>query len=362
MNITSYNVTDVGYHYIGLRVLAGLPPATKREEQTATISKSVRKYAIDRALRLMLPEPRSTFDTAGEKVCQELVHFDFAKSVSRTYELTDTGKTVLHFLNNRQYQELRRIMIKTHLQTYDNLRKVVKLHIMQEGVWRPIVEAGKVSDRDYIAELLKPTFGEKASMQAEQVLSELDTISASKLEDALRNRVLKEVFPETRISESLYKAMCARLGSLRLLNQMKDEQGNCEFDKSYASCSIDSRSCRWYTPLDIYLKSEDSFVIYVCEADMTDFRTQEDLLHAIRKVFSDLTPVAGYYGLPEVRDAVCEYMKIPEAAFDEGLNHLLDLTPCPFTVGLQYEGISGRRKPLVRDRGAVQIYNLLRSA
>ena len=26
MNITSYNVTDVGYHYIGLRVLNGLPP------------------------------------------------------------------------------------------------------------------------------------------------------------------------------------------------------------------------------------------------------------------------------------------------------------------------------------------------
>ena len=41
VNITSYNVTDVGYHYIGLRVLAGLPSGTRREEQTGTISRSV---------------------------------------------------------------------------------------------------------------------------------------------------------------------------------------------------------------------------------------------------------------------------------------------------------------------------------
>ena len=34
MNITSYNVTDVGYHYIGLRVLAGLTQIARRDEQT----------------------------------------------------------------------------------------------------------------------------------------------------------------------------------------------------------------------------------------------------------------------------------------------------------------------------------------
>ena len=33
MNITSYNVTDVGYHYIGLRVLGRLPSNTRRDEQ-----------------------------------------------------------------------------------------------------------------------------------------------------------------------------------------------------------------------------------------------------------------------------------------------------------------------------------------
>ena len=58
MNITSYNVTDVGYHLIGLRMLSGLPTNSRRDEQTETISRSVRKYVNDKALRLMLPEPR----------------------------------------------------------------------------------------------------------------------------------------------------------------------------------------------------------------------------------------------------------------------------------------------------------------
>ena len=33
MNISSYNISDVGYHYIGLRVLGGLPATARRVEQ-----------------------------------------------------------------------------------------------------------------------------------------------------------------------------------------------------------------------------------------------------------------------------------------------------------------------------------------
>ena len=65
MNITSYNVTDVGYHYIGLRALDSLAPGTRRDTQTGTISQNVRKYVSDKALRMMLPEPRGTFETSA---------------------------------------------------------------------------------------------------------------------------------------------------------------------------------------------------------------------------------------------------------------------------------------------------------
>src|SRR3984957_14388645 len=103
MNISSFNVTDVGYHHIGLRVLAAMPEAS-REEQNATISRSVLIYARDKALRLMLPEPKGTYDTVGEKVCQELAHFEFATArKGRGYVLTAEGMESLRLLNERKY-------------------------------------------------------------------------------------------------------------------------------------------------------------------------------------------------------------------------------------------------------------------
>ena len=107
----------------------------------------------------------------------------------------------------------------------------------------------------------------------------------------------------------------------------------------------------WHVSLDVRLNSGESFNIYFCEPDIADPKILDKLLKAIYEVFEILTPMAGYYDLSEVRDRVSEHLKIPEAAFDEGLNHILDLDPRPLTVGLQYEGITGRRKPLVRDRG-----------
>ena len=362
MNITSYNVTDVGYHYIGLRVLAGLPSSARREEQTGTISRNVRKYVSDKALRLMLPEPRGTFETAGEKICQELVHLKFVKSVKGAYELTDEGNGVLDLLNSRQNQELRRVMARSHLRTYDNLRLVVKKHLELEAIWRPVVNAERAVNKDFITRLLAPTFSDEAAGEAHRVLSTLNGSNLKKLGDTLGNIVLRKAAPEMRIGVPMFRAMCDRLVSLRLLNQMRDDLGGCEFLKTYTPCVAESPPNDWYVSLDVRLSSGELFPIYFCEPDMTIPGTRERFLNAVFKAFEVLTPTAGYYDLPEVRDNVSERLRIPEAAFDEGLNRILDLDLCPLTVGLQYEGTTGRRKPLVRDRGSTQIYNLIRRA
>ena len=362
MNITSYNVTDVAYHYIGLRVLAGLSDGARREEQTGTISRNVRKYVSDRALRLMLPEPRGTFETAGEKICQELVHLKFAKSVKGGYELTDEGKAVLSLLNHHQNKKLRRVMAEAHLRTYDNLRLVVKMHLGSEAVWRPVVNAESLDSKDYITCLLAPTFADQADQQAVQVVSTHNGGGPKKLEDALCRLVLKKAAPEAHIGVPMFRAMCDRLVSLRLLNQMRSYQGRCEFLKTYTPCVDGTPPSNWYASLDVRLTSGELFPIYVCEPDMANEETLKRFLRALHDAFKVLAPTAGYFDLPEVRDSVCESLKIPEAAFDEGLNHVLDLDPCPFTVGFKSEGTTGRRKPLVRGRGSTQIYNLIRGA
>ena len=362
MNITSYNVTDVGYHYIGLRVLAGLSPRAPRDEQTKTISRNVRKYVTDKALRLMLPEPRGTFETAGEKICQELVHLGFATPISRKYKLSENGRNVLRLLNNRQHKQLRRVMVKSHLQTYDNLRLVVKKHMELEAIWRPVVNANRPDDKDYIVHLLAPTFGEHAAEEADLLVSTSDGSGPKTIEDQLVRMVLRKAAPEMRIGVPMFRAMCDRLLSLRLLNQVRTEMYAAEFLKTYSLCVDRNPPNRWYDALDVTLQTGELFPIFLCEPDMTSEEALTKLWNAIDAAFEVLHPTAGYYDLPKIRDNVSEHLKIPEAAFDEGLNILLDFHPCPFTVGLTYEGTTGRRKPLVRTRGSVQIYNLIREA
>ena len=138
MKITSFNIADVGYHYIGLRVLKSLPTTTK-EAQGSAISKNVAKYTSDKALRLMLPAPKGDFTTIGEKICQELVHMDLAETSQRKgYSLTPVGEELLAMLNEGRHQELRRGMAELHLRTYDNLRQVLAVQLDGNCIWSPV--------------------------------------------------------------------------------------------------------------------------------------------------------------------------------------------------------------------------------
>lgn len=362
MNISSYNVTDVGYHYIGLRVLNGLPPTANRDEQMSAISRGVLKYASDKALRLMLPAPKGTFETVGEKVCRELVHFQFARSVSGAYEITESGKKVLELLNERKYADLHKTMVVAHLQAYDNLRSIVQRHLELNFIWRPIVETSRLADKDYFRGLLEPTFGVEASRVASAVAERLQGQSTSRVEDALIDEILRQLLPGVSITVALFRSMADRLVTLRLLNITRAITVAGVFEKSYSPCVATSPTNRWYTRLDIPLSSGGSYTIYFCEPDMLNKATQQEFLKSLDEAFSGLPSQAGYYDLPNMRDFVCEHLRIPESAFDDGINCLLDLQPSPVTVGLQYEGISARRKPLARTRGTTQIYNLIRRA
>lgn len=360
MNVSSYNITDIAYHYIGLRVLASLSPTARRDEQTRAISRSVLQYVMDRALRLMLPEPKGTFETIGEKVCQELVHFQFARSSRAGYDLTEAGKEALGLLDGHRNVELRRLMAAVHLQTYENVRTVVQRHMEVGAIWRPIVGAGQHATLDYIQRLLRPTFQQDADQVAGAVLGELKGKGPKKLEDALQGRVVERVFPTLSLSVPLFRSLCDRLTTLRLVNIRKLDLDGCEFAKSYSPCVPGAPPDSWHVRVNVPLAPRGTFVIYLSEPNMEDEGMQKELRRAIDEAFAALHPQAGYYDLPAVRDYVCELLKIPEAAFDDGVNRLLDEEPATLTVALRYEGISARRKPLLRNRGGTQIYNLIR--
>jgi hypothetical protein len=309
----------------------------------------------------MLPEPKGTFETVGEKICYELVHFQFARSAEGSFALTDDGRNVLGLLDTRKYTELRRIMVTAHLQTYDNLRAVVQRHLEVGHILRPIADAAQLSSQEYVRKLLEPTFEERATDVAMAVWGTVKGRSPKKAEDLLQELVLREIFPAESLSVPLFRAMCDRLVSLRLLNIMKANINDCEFDQSYSPCFAASPPQSWYVRLNVPLRSKaEVYAIFIPEPNMAAKDTQERLLASLDEAFAALNPLAGYFDLPDVRDFVCNQLRIPEAAFDEGINCLLDLRPCSLTAGLHYEGISGRRKPLIRTRETTQIYNLIR--
>jgi hypothetical protein len=362
MNITSFNVTDVAYHYVALRVLDALRSA-KRDEQIETVTRNILKYARDNALRLLLPEPRGNFETASEKVCAELVHFGYAqRSHGSGYELTTQGLATLNLLNHKRFRELRREMVRVHLKTFDNLRKVVDQHIQLGSIYSPIVEAGRFSDQAYLVELLKPTFGDDAPSQAADVLATVsEAPTAKQLESALRARILRFLFNDPTISVPLFRSMTDRLISLRLLNVMKWSGGGAECDRSYSPCDADGPQDDWHAELDVHLTSTATYRVFISEPDLENDAMQRRLLASLDAAFATLPSQAGYFDLPDVRDFVCDRLRIPEAAFDEGVNVLLDQPSPAVTVGLTYDRISGRRKPMVRMRhGNTQVFNLIR--
>ena len=363
MDIKSYNITDVTYHYIGLRVLDGMPPA-KRTEQIATVASNVRKFVSDRNQRLMIAAPGTTYLGTAQKICAELKDFHFVKSQGKSaeigYVLTESGRHILDLMSQQNAVALRRLMARIHLQTYDNLRAVVQSHIAAGPVWRPSeVKAEHIGQAGYLETLLAPTFGSDAASVAVAIRAEHGERSPSKIRDALHARVIAQFLPNQRMGVANFRGMCDRLATLRLLNLRRDTVKSCEFYKTYSPCVAEVAPYDWYAPLDVPLSNGETYRILFCEPDMAESGNQNILLDAIDNAMLELTPVAGYHDIPDLRDTVCEDLLIPEAAFDDGLNRLLDSTPSPLSVGFHYERISANRKPLAR-RHTNQLHNLIR--
>ena len=356
MNITSYNISEVSYHYIGIRVLGSVSP-NDRAVQLNTISTNVHKFVNDRALRLMLPAPRGRFETIGERICQELVHMNLAEAQGG-YVLTDLGQNVLTLLDEQRYIELRRAMIAAHLQTYDNLRAIMLAHIAVP-FWQPVVVASYLDRPDYLPKFLAQSFGPKAQTVLNETLDIKDLPTPAKIQDALWSKILSNQLPDQKIRPALFRAICDRLISLRLLNKSRVFQDECEFEKTYSPCVVENPPNPWYSLLSV-LNQDDAFDLHLCEPDAADTAFQAALLASIDDAFALLIPEGGYWDIPDLRDEVCSALQIPERAFDDGLNALLDAESSPLSVGLQYEQITARRRPLVRYSPTTQLHNLIR--
>src|SRR5262249_26385576 len=148
----------------------------------------------------------------------------------------ELGRKALNALNAKEFPQLRRLMAKVHLETYDNLRDLVLHHVKNGPILNPIVEAVRGSERAYLQSLLAPTFGEQSAEIWSSMAVDLEGKSPKKIEDAMRAAILLHLLPDTKLSVPLFRAIADRLVSLRLLNIMRVAQGDSEFAKSYSPC------------------------------------------------------------------------------------------------------------------------------
>jgi len=253
-------------------------------------------------------------------------------------------------------------MASAHLSTYDNLRLVLFKHLELGALWRPILEAGAPVTGETLRAVLAPVFGETTQDGFVRIADKIVGRAGKQAEDEILTCFLSRYFGQDAMGIPLFRALCDRLISLRLLNMTRVSLERREYIKSYSTAAWDKPGEPWYVPLSGTTREGETFRIYISEPDMNLPEIQQRLLSSIADAFKELKDEAGYYDLPDVRDLVCERLRIPEAAFDEGINRLLDRRPSPLTVGLRYERILARRKPLVRATESMQLYNLLRAA
>jgi len=111
-------------------------------------------------------------------------------------------------------------MISAHLATYDNLRAVCAAAHGGSSLWRCIIEFEQFGKPGYLERLLQPTFGDRAAAKAAQITAR-GPQTPKQTEDAINQFVINDVFTEYVYSVPLFRALCDRLLSLRLLNIMR---------------------------------------------------------------------------------------------------------------------------------------------
>jgi hypothetical protein len=297
----------------------------------------------------MLPAPRGTFSSVGEKVLNELRHFALTESQDKRVILSVKGSEALQLLQKSRFTELRRLFVQLHLETYDNLLAVVEYLASGAVVLRPMKENLDLTQLTALARSYLPWEGDKISFDTD--------LTPQKAEELITTRLLEHCFPNAKLTVPIFRSMCDRLASLRLINQSRVSKDGADGFAIYGTCS-NARNAEWDVELSFTI-GHSVRLLFLSEFSLDKKGAWKALASALERAFHELKPEGGFYDLPDVRDRVCLELRIPEAAFDNAVSEMLDSPNPPISLGLRYERITGRRKPMVRQPGN-QIFNLIR--
>jgi hypothetical protein len=385
-NITHFNISDVALYYQGLVALAESPI------ETTTAADEIRRRAVTYVERrraiFSLPSLRGQFDNLGEKVLFDLRQMNLASAVNGKVKLTAPGRSIVDDLKKGEGRRARLAILARLIETYDNAAILCSTVTPPGGkplfVPIPRVTTEPIDDEEDDGEMrLVPANLEsvcaaweewcvennrsdlipcdlKARTEAIIEASKDKRGFAGKARNALAQLVVTSATNGRITKAPIYRTIRDRLSTAGALNSViRPVPGKPLSVEAVFSCMHVGRPPKHaeeWQPLAAKLMVAGELWIHEAEPAKLAPRVTAALLEA-RKV---LVERAGYFRVYEIRDWVCEKLRLSQGMFDSAFVYIYRTQPGLMTLGTDYEKITAKRLPIeIRDGASSNLRNLV---
>lgn len=383
-NISHFNVSDVALYYQGLVALAASPLAS------AVAAEEIRRRAVTyverRRAMFSLPSQRGQLDTLGEKILFDLRQMDLAVVEDTKVKLTAAGLAIVGSLKTGEGRRARLAIFGRLVETYDNAAFLCETITppMGKPLFVPIPRATteEIDDDEGEPRLVPANLESVCAAWAEWCLENqrpdlmpsdfqnrtealLEASKdkrgfAEKARNALTQLVVESATKGRIAKTTIYKAIRDRLSTAGGLNTiLRPVPGKPLSVEVMFSClhigQPSARADEWQ-PLGARLMLVED--VWIHEAEPAHLVSS--VLAALIEARQVLVERAGYYRIYELRDRVCEALRLSQGMFDSVFVHIYRTQPGLMTLGVDYEKITAKRLPIeIRDGASSNLFNLV---
>lgn len=383
-NITSFNVSDAALYYQAIALIGSTPmDRTTAEEE---VRRRLVTFLERRRAVFSLPPLRGEMTTLGEKVLLELRQMGLVSSVDDHVSLTAAGQAIAEKLRGGRGRDARLAVAARMIESFDNVGSLCTGLTPPQGrpLYLPLARAiaEEVVDEEEGEARVAPddltlvceSWREWCRVEKrpdllpadfEQRTKELIEASrdkggfASKARNAMAQLVLDAATRGVVARPAVFRTIRDRLSSVGAINSViREIVGKPLAVEVVFSClhlGKPPQNSREWQPIPAKLAGQEVW-IHESEPEVL----ADVVLASMRAAMKTLTERAGYYRIYEVRDRVCESLRLSQGMFDSVFTYLYRNRPGLMTLGVDYEKITAKRLPIeVRDGNTSSLFNLV---
>jgi hypothetical protein len=382
-NITTFNVSDVALYFQALVALDTpvMPTVVAAEE----IRKRAVTYLERRRAIFSLPPLRGQLETLGEKILLDLRQMNLATIVDTKIKLTSAGLAIVNDLKRGEGRHARLAILGCLVGTYDNAAILCATVTPPTGknlflpMPRATTEDGEDDENEsrlvpanldsictawteWCSENNRPDLLPDNFQQRMEKLVEASKDKGSFVDKA-RNALMQLVIDSAtngRIAKiPIYRTIRDRLSTAGGINTVTrpipDKPLSVEVVFSCMHIGKPKICEEEWQPLAQFTLMDET---WIHEADPSVLELS--VLASMRHARDTLRERAGYYRIYEIRDRVCESLRLSQGMFDSVFVYIYRTRPGLMTLGVDYEKITAKRLPIeIRDGNTSNLFNLV---